>query len=111
MTARAVYDTANLMAGRDVHDNNLADAEAFDRNALFLINQVMLELEECYISSLSTEINLSAAKTDALIFGTARLIACSIGDAMRQNELTDIYNAKRSKALSACTVRKNRIPV
>ena len=111
MTAKTIYDMALCLAGRDMAEDYIDDNEPLKRNALFFINQVLLEFSLGGVSSLSSKIELSKKTADAVIYGVARLIAAAVSDTDKQNELTDIFNAKRSSALSSTAFVKNRIPV
>ena len=111
MKAEMIYDTAVMLAGRDIYNEYIEDNDYQRRRAVFLINQVMLELSQPMISSLEQNITANPKFFDALCYGTARLIAVSACDSVTANTLTETYNAKRAAALCSITRVKNRIPV
>lgn len=111
MTAKLIYDMAAALAGQDILDEYITDNDIAKRNALFSVNQVLWEFSLSGAASLSSEVKLSAKTADAVVYGVARLIAAAASDVSKQNELTDIFNAKRAAALSGITFVKNRIPI
>ena len=111
MKAEMIYNTAIMLAGRDIYNEYIDDNDYQKRRALFLINQVLIELSLPLIASLSENINAEPKFFDAICYGTARLIAVGASDSVTANTLTEIYNAKRASALCSITTVKNRIPV
>lgn len=111
MRAEMIYDTAVMLAGRDIYNEYIEDNDYQKRRAVFLINQVLLELSLPLIVSLNENITAEPKFLDALCYGTARLIAVSASDSVTANTLTETYNAKRAAALCSITTIKNRIPV
>ena len=110
MTAKTIYDMALILASRDNTDEYITD-DGLKRNALFFINQILWEFSQPCVNSLSSKLELSPKLADAVVYGVARLLAASVSDTEKQNELTHIFNAKRSSALSGVGFVKNRIPV
>ena len=111
MTAKIIYEMACSLSGREILEEYINDNDVAKRNALFTVNQVLWEFSLCAVNSLSAQISLTPLVADAVVYGVARLIAAGAMDVQKQNELTEIYNLKRAKALSNISVVKNSIPV
>ena len=111
MTAKTIYEMASSLAGREILEEYITDNDIANRNALFTVNQVLWDFSLFGVSKLSENVNMTPALADAVVYGVARLIAANAMDVQKQNELTEIFNLKRTKALSCISVIKNSIPV
>ena len=76
-----------------------------------MINQIADDLKIGDIHRLSEEINAGVKQSEALIYGTAMLLALSESDNEKANLFTNLYNAKRSAALCETTRREDVLPV
>ncbi len=95
-----VYKRALSLLGYVGYDDDAALSESLLRRALDLINQILADLKLDELEYISDEIIASSEKTQALCYGTAMLMAISEGDAQKNALLAEIYNSKRSAALS-----------
>lgn len=100
MTGFDVYKRCMALSGHTFSDDEvIADKVLIARIPEF-INQIATDLKIENIENLSDEINASDIKIDALISGTAMLLALTEGDGDKNRIFTEIYNSKRSAALS-----------
>lgn len=111
MTAKIIYEMASSLAGRETLEEYITDNDVANRNALFTVNQVLWDFSLFGVNSLSESIDMTPILADAVVYGVARLLAANASDIQKQNELTEIFNLKRAKALSRIAVVKNSIPV
>ena len=111
MTAKTIYEMAASLSGREILEEYITDNDIAKRNALFTVNQVLWDFSLSGVSNISENITLTPLLADAVVYGVARLIAANALDIPKQNELTEIFNLKRAKALGSIGVVKNSIPV
>lgn len=111
MTGYEVYNKANLRLGYYAATDTTAFESKLLSRALELINQIATDLGIEALENLSQEINCSEAKAEALCSGMTMLLALSEGDSEKNKIFTDIYNAKRSKALSKTSLIEDTLPV
>ena len=81
------------------------------KRATDIINQICSDLRLPSISKLSDKIEANALKTDALIYGTAMLIALTEGDGAKNELFASLYNQKRAAALSQIEIVEDKLPV
>ena len=77
-----------------------SSAALMEKRCLEAVNQIMADLKGESISSLSEELTISAAKTQALCYGTAMMLSLTEGDGEKNRLFTDLYNSKRAAALA-----------
>ncbi len=111
MTGKTIIDMAYTLSGLDMREDELYEQEELLRKSLFLVNQVLWDLNAATVSSLDTPIVLTSKEADAAVYGVARLLAAMSGYTSVQNELTELYNRKRAAARSHTAIRINRLPV
>ncbi len=110
MTANDIYNSALIIAG-------FADCENIDGSflspggtPLLTVNRALSELNTAVASTLNQELSISGALADAVVFGTARLIAASRHDTVILNDLTEQYNRFRARALAGTTQKRESLP-
>ena len=89
----------SLMGYIASNDEVISDYTLIARFLEFL-NQIALDLKMPSIESLSEELSVSTEKIDALCYGTAMLLSFSEGDMTKNQFFANIYNSKRTAALS-----------
>lgn len=87
-----------------------AAEEIFAERGLEIINQLLLDLGLDEIAGLSDEINKAPYVIDALINGTAMLISLSEADSGKNSVFTQLYAAKRAKALGNVVLTEDKLP-
>ena len=91
-----------------------ADVNAASRLAitegLEIINQLAADLKVRELSSISEELDIPAAKAEAICYGAAMLLALNAGDAGKNRIFAEIYNAKRGTALAEKASITDRLP-
>lgn len=76
-----------------------------------IINAVLCELGFAPLSSLSEPVGVLSPKAEqALLFGTAMLIANATGDETGRNSMSQIYSQKRAALKGRISAVKNRFP-
>ena len=107
------YDVLKRALGL-LGDYSAADVNAASRLAaeerLEIINQLAADLKIGELSSISAELDVPAAKAEALCYGVAMLLALAEGDAGKNRIFSEIYNAKRGTALAETASITDRLP-
>ncbi len=75
-----------------------------------MINQIAQDLGLEEIKSLTDEIPLKDKQREALVYGCAMLFSVSLGDNACARMYSQLYNSKRSKALSTTDKRYDVLP-
>ncbi len=86
------------------------DREAENSAVLEILNQLLLDLKCKEIASLGQTLVISDSKSEALVYGVAMMIALTVGDAAKNGLFAEVYNAKRSIALSELTHIRDVLP-
>lgn len=105
-----IFSRAIVMLG---HLEHRSDSEASKRLmpiATEVINQIAVDLKCCPISALSNMVDLPVYKQEAMIYGVAMMFSLIEGETELNRFFTDIYNFKRSSALSENISVKDNIP-
>lgn len=105
-----VYKRALNLLGYIGSDEDQALSKSLLKRSFELINQILEDLNICKISSLVDDIEASAKQLQAVCYGTAMLIAVSEGDSAKNALFAEIYNAKRSAALSGISKIEDNLP-
>lgn len=103
MTGNDIYKKALALLGYTETKLEPISKRADGDKVLSLINLILCDLKCEEIPNLESEIKISSAKSEALSYGTAMLVALTEGDSSKNIIFTAVYNAKRSAALSALT--------
>lgn len=110
MTGNDVFErVSNLLGYSNLHTVR-TDKEKLLKRAHEIINQICLDLKIPQINRLSDEISTNRLSLDALCYGTAMLFSLIEGDGKMNKIFTDIYNAKRSAALSKKDIIDDKLP-
>ena len=75
------------------------------------ITHISLDLKIEPVGSLTERIETTSQKREALIYGCAMMLAVSENDGKMATLFADIYNSKRSTALSSKDTRTDVLPV
>ena len=95
-----IYKRVLNLLGYVNHDDTIAtDNELYGR-ALHALNQVLMDLKQDEVADMDCVINISKPSMEALIYGMAMMLSLSGCDAELNRVFTQIYNSKRSAALS-----------
>ncbi len=100
MTGYDIYKRASALLGYNIQNGETAEHSSLTNRLPHLINQILSELKIKEIESLYDKIDASPQKAEAIYYGTAMLIALSESDGTKNQIFADIYNAKRTSALS-----------
>lgn len=95
-----IYKRALNLLGYSGGEGSPTAAELMEKRCLEAVNQILADLKCEPISSLSAELANTAAKTEALCYGTAMMLSLTEGDGEKNRLFTEIYNAKRAAALA-----------
>ncbi len=100
MKGYELYNRVLNLLGYVNNDDSITSNSALYKRALYAINQILLDLKQNEIESMNDTINIPKAHAEALIYGVTMLLALVGGDGERNRLFTNIYNSKRSAALS-----------
>ena len=106
-----IYNRAMVLLGYSGSVGDPADEETFAAGSLEIINQILLDLGEWALASLTSEINAAPCIVDALVCGTAMLLSLTVGDDGKNGVFTQLYAAKRAKALRGISVTEDTLPI
>lgn len=110
MTGYDIYKRCMALMGYTESSGEVViDHTLISRFTEFL-NQIALDLKLPPVKNLSEKISASDAKADALCYGTAMLLSFSEGDMTKNQFFTNIYNSKRSSALSESSTISDVLP-
>ena len=99
MTGHKIFNDAMKLLGYTDSFGEIDDSTGLKQRATAVINRILCDLgEEFSIERLTDKITLSKEKEDALIYGTAMLLALSDNDGGKNKLFAEIYNGKRSVA-------------
>lgn len=100
MTGYEVIRRAMNLLGYSAQEGDPCESGKTALKGFEIIKQLTADLRCDCIASLSDSFNISAAKEEALCYGTAMLLALTEGDANKNRIFSEIYNAKRGTALA-----------
>jgi len=103
------YRAITLLGYSDRESEDITVARLI-KSAPDIISQISVDLKCFPVSSLSDEIEISLIKQDALFYGVAMLLALIDGDIELNRVFTNIYNSKRTTALSEIGTVKDNLP-
>ncbi len=75
-----------------------------------IVNQICTDLKLSLIENLSEEISNDKKVCEALIYGTAMLMAAALRDSGCSALYSELYNAKRASVLGAACTRADVLP-
>ena len=101
MKGNDVYKRVLNLLGYINSDDSITSDVVLYKRSLHIFNQILLDLNQKELNDFESEMNLSKPYLEALIYGVAMLLSLNCGDAERNKIYTNIYNAKRSAALSS----------
>lgn len=110
MTGYDVLKRASGLLGASGAADAGADGKLAVMEGLEIINQLAADLKIDGLSSISGELDIPAAKAEALCYGAAMLLALNAGDAGKNRIFAEIYNAKRGTALAEKASITDRLP-
>lgn len=100
MTAKGIYIRSLFLLGR-IFESNDPVADSTDNLFIIeMINQILCDLKCDSITSITDTLDLPSAKIDALSYGLAMMLALTEGDGNKNKLFSELYNSKRSAALS-----------
>ena len=109
MTVKEIFDNVRVLLGYTLCEDSAAEYP-FLKDALFIFNRVYTDLFGKTAETAESVIELGSAELDALYYGIAVIIATYAGDVVRQNMLSDIYNAKRMRIKAVITSVTDVLP-
>ncbi len=110
MKGYEVYKRVLNLLGYINNDDSITSDSALYKRALYAINQILLDLKQEEIESMNDSINIPKSSVEALIYGVAMLLALIGGDGERNRLFAELYNAKRSAALSEINTVSDVMP-
>lgn len=110
MTGHKIYTRVLNLLGYINHDNSITPDAELQGRALHALNQILIDLKQEEVADMDCEINLSQSSIEALIYGVAMILSLSGCDAEINRVFTQIYNSKRSTALSEICVVTDVLP-
>ena len=97
MTAHKIFDDAMKLLGYTDYSGEIDDSTGLKARATAVINRILSDLNiDISINKLSDKIEASKEAEDALIYGTAMLLALSDNDGGKNKLFAEIYNGKRA---------------
>ncbi|MEE1238872.1 MAG: hypothetical protein UHO61_02985 [Acutalibacteraceae bacterium] len=110
MTGHDIYNRCMALLGYTAAENEAILGKTFLGRMPEIINQIAADLKLSGVETLDTEIDATAAKTDALCYGCTMLLALSENDGAKNQLFANIYNAKRSAALGHTATIEDVLP-
>lgn len=110
MTGYDVLKRAYGLLGRERSADAGAVSASVAAAELEIINQLAADLKAEGISSASRELDITPLKAEALCYGAAMLLALTEGDAAKNRIFSELYNAKRGRALTQTESITDRLP-
>ncbi len=111
MKGSDLYKRVLNLLGYLNNDDSIASDMALYKRAIHAFNQILLDLNEKEITDLNCEIDIPQKNREALIYGVAMILSLTSGDSERNRLFADIYNAKRSAALSSTDKVSDVLPI
>ncbi|MBQ6714854.1 MAG: hypothetical protein IJN15_04810 [Clostridia bacterium] len=112
MKGSGIFDNAMKLLGYTDSSGEIQDSTGLKARATAAINRIIADLKlNIFIEKLTDEISISQSGEDALIYGTAMLLALSDNDGSKNQLFASIYNAKRSAFRGNKTFVKDNLPV
>ncbi len=99
MTGYDVLKRAMALLGFSEQSYEPIGTDKINLSGKEIINQILADLKEKEIASLSDKLVLSTGKGEAIHYGVAMLLSLSEGDTAKNQAFAGIYNAKRAEAL------------
>jgi hypothetical protein len=100
MKGYEIYKRVINLLGYVNQDDSISADNALYRRALYAFNQILVDLKQDEVKDLNCEINIPKASMEALVYGVAMVLSLIGCDAELNRVFTQIYNSKRSAALS-----------
>ena len=111
MTANELFERAIALLGYSNPNGDKAGLETLLARTVDCINQILSDISsDKKISALDEEIPVFGTGLEALIYGTAMLLALSISDNEKNVLFAGLYNIKRAAYKSSLTVRSDVLP-
>lgn len=105
-----IYNRALSLLGYSGESTNRLNEDALSERGKELINQLLCDFGDMNIELLSDELAVSKEVFDALCCGTAMLLSLAEGDGGKNAVFTQLYEAKRAKALAKVSIIEDRLP-
>ncbi len=109
MTLNGIYEVALTLMGEEYASSN-APEHPFLEERLGLCNRVLADLGLNSASDMNEEIFITIEQADAVCYGIAMFFSLYMGDALRQEVFTEIYNGKRRKCKAGIGSIRNVLP-
>lgn len=110
MTANEIFNTACLICLRS-EDEFVEQSTALSKKKLLIVNLALREFNINAVTDLNQEVTADNGKLDAICYMAARVIASYFNDSVKLAEITEIFAAKRAKALCQTVVKTDILPV
>ena len=105
-----IYNRALNLLGYSGETANRLNQEELSERGKELINQLLCDFGDQHIELLSDELTVSKEVADSLCCGTAMLLSLAEGDGGKNAVFTQLYEAKRAKALAKVSIIEDRLP-
>lgn len=110
MKANDIYKRVINLLGYINYDDAMTDDSALYARALHAINQILVDLKQQEVETMESVIDIPKASVEALVYGTAMMLSLIGCDSELNRVFTQIYNAKRSTALSEISAITDVLP-
>lgn len=112
MKGYKIFDDAMKLLGYTDSFGEIDDSTGLKSRATAVINRILSDLNiDVFISKLSDEIRVAKEAEDAIIYGTAMLLALSDNDGGKNKLFADIYNGKRAAVKGSKSLITDTLPV
>jgi hypothetical protein len=112
MTVNEIFERTLSLLGYSNIDGTRNGLEVLESRVVHCVNQILSDLEEkVSVTDLSDNITLTGVGMDALIYGTAMLLALNICDSEKNVLFAGLYNIKRATYKSCVAEKKDVFPV
>ena len=110
MKGYEIYKRVLNLLGYINQDDIITSDDALFRRALYAMNQILADLKQDGVKDLNYDINISKSAEEALVYGMAMMLSLIGGDSELNRVFTQVYNSKRSSALSEITAVTDVLP-
>ena len=111
MTVNEIFDRVLALLGYSNKDGGYEGLEVLKSRVIDCVNQILADLEtEVMVSKLNDSLPVEGVGIEAVIYGTAMLLALSICDNEKNVLFAGLYNIKRATYKSNVYQKKDALP-
>ena len=112
MTVNEIFDRVMALLGYSNADGDKNGLEVLKSRVIDCVNQILSDLSvENSVTDFSDTLLVSGVCLDAVIYGTAMLLALTVCDNEKNVLFAGLYNIKRATYKSSVTTKKDALPI